>query len=113
MKKTIALLYFTLTWFVCIGQTTFYNIVSFGNSEDPQFYFDQDGQFERAVEDNMTRVQFENYEIHHYDNYVHITVGDNDLILVTEDCLWITQYVLYYNGIVVDMYNFNVPKLTR
>lgn len=109
MKKILSIIYFTLVWFICIGQTS--QVVSYTNTNDPFIYFDNEGSFEYITADNiMFREQFCSDEINNIDNRTELIRGDYLLAIVSDNCKWVNQYVIYYKGIVIDMYNFHIPK---
>lgn len=108
MKKTLILLYFTLTWFVCIGQTN--QVITYTNTTEPFLFLDNQNYFEYVTSENKTfRLEFKPEEVKRFDDYTLITKGKYNLALVHQNG-WITQYVLYRKGIVIDMFNFKLPE---
>ena len=108
MKKILSIVYFTLTWFVCVAQTS--QIVSYSNTDEPFLFLDNQGYFEYVTPDNKTfRLEFKPEEVKRFEDYVLITKGEYNLALVSENG-WITQYVLYRYGVVIDMFDFKLPE---
>lgn len=95
MKKYISIPFFILSWFVCVGQTQPFSLISPSNEGEPVVMFDNCGDFlfeypcEYSEPINTDKVI-------HYDDCTEVRFGGFNYVLnYSQDCKWIKSYDLF------------------
>lgn len=95
MKKIFSISFFVLTWFVCVGQTQPFSLVSPSNESEPIVMFDNSGEFLFEYPYQYSESVYTD-KVNHFDNCTEVRFGGFTYILnYSQDCQWISSYDLF------------------
>ncbi len=95
MKKYLLVTFFVLTWFICVGQTQPFSLVSPSNETEPIVMFDNCGEFLFEYPCEYAESVYTD-KVNHFDNCTEVQFGGFIYVLnYSQDCQWIASYDLF------------------
>lgn len=95
MKKYLMIPFFLLTWFVCVGQSQPFNLVSPSNEVEPFIMLDECGEFLFEYP-CCTGMPIYTDKVSHFDNCTEVQFGGFTYVLnYSQDCQWVASYDLF------------------